>query len=95
MNGKIYCFTNTLTGKKYIGQTVGDVYKHFSDYANRAESAELTTPLGNAIRQYGRHAFRVEVLKEGISNFIALKAQESWFIRVHNTLVPNGYNVQS
>lgn len=88
--GYIYKITNTVNGKAYIGQTINKpeyrINMHF------CPSAKSCSALHNAIRKYGRDAFTVEILHEALDIF--LDDLEIAEIKRHNTLVPNGYNIE-
>ena len=57
--GVIYCLTNTINGKQYIGQTVD-----FSNRMHKHLNGQSGCPvLSNAIEKYGTAAFRVESLR--------------------------------
>ena len=60
----IYCVTNKVNGKKYIGQTTQNLRRYFScDLLSAAMSGKTTRPfLFNAIRKYGKDAFEIEAL---------------------------------
>jgi hypothetical protein len=82
----IYCITNTLNGKKYIGQTVQDV--------SRRVHRHKTGPyaIGNAYRKYGEENFKVEILFNSFDVEYLNNAEKS-LIKVYNTIYPNGYNL--
>ena len=87
--GSIYKITNTVNGKSYIGQTRHDAEKtrirdHFNGHGNRI--------LKNAVKKYGRDAFTVEILHDGIiPEFLDILEIEA--IAKHNTVRPAGYNL--
>lgn len=83
--GRIYCITCKINGKKYVGQTIKKVSYRFNEHA-RANS-----PLGEAIREYGRKNFEIEVLEECYS-FAELNEAEKKWIKEFDCKVPNGYN---
>ena len=83
--GRIYRITCKINGKQYVGQTIKKVSYRFNEHA-RANS-----PLGEAIRQYGRENFEIEVLEECYS-YAELNAAEKKWIQESNCKVPNGYN---
>ena len=86
--GVIYCLTNTVNDKQYIGQTV--------DFGNRIHkhlNGQSGCPvLSNAIEKYGTAAFRVEILEDNVPRG-QLNKRESYFIREMDTLRPKGYNL--
>ena len=60
--GVIYCLTNTVNGKQYIGQTVD-----FNNRIHKHLAGQSGCPvLSNAIEKYGMAAFRVEILEDNI-----------------------------
>lgn len=83
--GVIYCITNLINGKKYVGQTIKKVSYRFNEHAN-AKSL-----IGKAIRKYGRDNFRTGTLEECYS-YEELNAAEMKWIKDLNTKYPNGYN---
>ncbi len=85
--GIIYCWTNKVTGKKYIGQTIRPEQR----MANHKHSALV---LGSdfyfhrSLRKRGVEGFDYEVLEETDN----LSERETFWIKYHNTVWPNGYN---
>ena len=86
--GYIYKITNTTNGKSYIGQTVNKPEKRLSNHFSNSNCRVLH----NAIQKYGRDAFTLEILHEALDIFLDdLEVAE---INKHNTLAPNGYNIE-
>ena len=88
MNGYcIYCHTNKLNGKKYIGQT--------HDYQKRCQPANYKgcTKFYYAIQKYGWDNFLHEILEQNLSLEEANKKEE-YYIKFFNT-IENGYNLKS
>jgi hypothetical protein len=98
--GDIYLLESP-SGKKYIGQTV----KHFnsgkkSGYLARWKShiseanrnLNYCRLLDNAIRKYGSDNFKVSLICE-CNTFEELNEKEKYYILIHNSLSPNGYNL--
>ena len=85
--GFIYKITNTLNGKAYIGQTTLKLKQRMNVHFRSAGCPVIH----NAIQKYGRDAFTVEILHEVLDIF--LDDLEIAEIKRHNTLVPNGYNL--
>ena len=87
MNGYIYLTTCLINGKKYIGQSIN----------NR----DINTYLGSgvlfkcAIKKHGKSSFKKEILYSGISDINTLNKLELECIELHNTKVPNGYNLDN
>lgn len=88
--GYIYLLTNLVNGKKYVGQTVHKPEFRWSAhiYEMRGLSKRYLT---NAIRRYGVENFSAEVIHTCTEAL--LDAAERYFIQVHSTLRPNGYNL--
>lgn len=90
----IYCHTCRVTGKKYVGQTVGTVRQrwtgHVSEALNRRDDG--CEYFHRAIRKYGRDAFISAVLSVKRSRRAANEAEKEW-IRKLCCRAPLGYNL--
>jgi hypothetical protein len=100
MSGVIYQITNKSTNLKYIGQATNLKYKNSKPYNYGANgrwndhvctSKSRNTPLCNAIQQYGRDDFIIEVIEE--APLETLDEKEAYWISTNNTIYPNGYNI--
>jgi len=102
MSGVIYQIICNSTQLAYIGQATKFKYKQgkpynygasgrWNDHVASAKTRE--TPLCQAIQEYGREDFRVEVLEEGPLD--TLDEREAYHITQQNTIYPAGYNVAS
>lgn len=62
MEGYIYCITNNINNKVYIGQTRQTIKRRFMCYIWEAEREEYErdTKINRAILKYGRDNFNVE-----------------------------------
>ncbi len=103
--GQIYLIENIINGKQYVGQTLShrrnkDKYRpfgyegRFKDHISEAicnTKKKQCTYLNNAIRLYGKEAFRVSLLH--ICPVDQLDQQEQHFIASYGSLYPNGYNL--
>ena len=91
IEGVIYCFTNNINGKKYIGQTVRDKERFKEHLTNNKQRID------KAIRKYGIFNFEYTILERisGASNDVhrALDFLEKQYIEEFDTMIPNGYNV--
>lgn len=96
--GAIYCYTNLINDKKYIGQTINDHTirrnQHKSNSTN-PNSSEYNSKLHEAFREYGYDNFRYEVLIDNINTFEELNAYEQYYIKLFDCQIPNGYNVEA
>lgn len=89
----VYCHTNKINGKKYIGITSNKPKyrwgKNGSAYIRRNQY------FGNAIKKYGWNKFKHEIIKENISEKQA-KQMEMELISKYNTIDKKfGYNLTS
>ena len=87
--GCIYMVTNTVNGKKYIGQTSRDVERRKKEHLR----GDGNQPLADAFKKYGEEKFTFEILHDGIIPEM-LDNFEIQAIVEYNTLAPNGYNLQ-
>ena len=95
--GYIYCITNTVNGKMYIGQTRTTVEQRWSSHITSSKNDDK--PLYRAIRKYGLEKFTVETIfvlssktKEMLKH--TLDFCEKYFIGKYKTLIfENGYNL--
>ena len=91
IEGVIYCFTNNINGKKYIGQTVREKERFKEHLTNNKQRID------KAIRKYGIFNFEYTILERisGASNDVhrALDFLEKQYIEEFDTMIPNGYNV--
>lgn len=85
MYGVVYLIWNMVNGKKYVGQTVKTVKERFKQHAKKK------SPIGNAIRKYGKENFRYGVIVTCATK-AELDKQEKYFITALNCKTPNGYN---
>ena len=84
--GTIYMLTNTLNGKRYVGQTL-DFERRMRGY----DSGAVHSILGLAVSKYGWHRFHARILAE--VPVMQLDTCERFWIRFLDCLVPKGYNV--
>jgi group I intron endonuclease len=83
IDAHIYCVTNLVNGKQYVGQTVD----------NRKVGHGLA--ITKAYKKYGKELFEYEKICTGITNRNALNYLERFWIATHNTVAPNGYNIEA
>ena len=86
----IYCYTNKINGKQYVGQTKNGLKRRAG--TNGIEYVESGSYFGNAITKYGWDNFVPEILEEGLTLDEANEREEYWIAEL-NTLAPNGYNL--
>lgn len=92
----VYCIKNIINNKEYIGLTTRTVEQRWKQHireSNREGGWEWNTPLGNAIKKYGKDSFEVFVLEE-CSSETEMKQKEIWLIRERKSLASEtGYNL--
>lgn len=84
----IYILTNLTNGRQYVGQTVRDLKKRIAEHKNN----KGIYPISVAIKKYGISNFKIVSFSCPEEN---LDWNESLLIKELNTLVPNGYNLES
>jgi group I intron endonuclease len=89
--GCVYCATNIVNGKKYIGKTIMNLKDRIYAHNYRSKRNE-PGHLNSAIRKYGFDNFQWESLYEDIIE-INLFNKEKELILGLNTQHPNGYNL--
>ena len=92
----VYCIKNTINNKEYIGLTTRALEERWKQHireSNREGGWEWNTPLGNAIKKYGKDSFQIFVLEE-CSSETELKQKEIQLIKERKSLsTENGYNL--
>ena len=94
----IYCFTNLINQKKYIGSTInepGKRYKQHLQHAFNEKDSKYHYPLYCAIRKYGLENFSFDVLESKECSEKEIREIEHEYIIKYNTVAPNGYNQTS
>ncbi len=91
MYGHIYCITNKVNGKQYVGQTIQESPSrrgraHFQKDANGI--------LRHALKKYGREAFVFEVIGAAVDQEF-LDLLEEAAVNLLGTISPCGYNMRN
>ena len=86
--GVIYCITNTISNKKYIGQTTTPQQRKNGHFNGRG-GAKL---LNRAMKKHGTNSFEWSILEDNIPEE-ELDGRETHYIEHHKTIAPNGYNL--
>lgn len=90
--GLIYKITNNVNNKVYIGQTTYTLEKRWGEHTSTALSRKCL--IHKAISKYGKENFSIcEIARSDDS--IELDKLEILYISKLNSLVPNGYNLES
>lgn len=85
----IYKITNLANGKSYVGQTVFSIEARFARHCGKHKTA-----ISQAIAKYGKANFKLELL-ETVKTCEELNNREHYYIELHNTVAPSGYNLKS
>ena len=85
--GVIYCYTNLINNKRYIGQTLWEEQRY-----NQHKNCYEDSIFHRAIKKYGFENFEYTILFES-DDINELNNKEKEFIKAYNCLIPNGYNV--
>lgn len=87
----IYCITNLINGKQYVGKTTTTIEKRFKEHCtdSKKERCELR-PLYTAMNKYGIENFEIKQLIE--CEISELDYYESYYIKELNTYGKTGYN---
>ena len=87
----IYCITNLINGKQYVGKTTYSITKRFKEHCQDCKKIRCEKrPLYDAMNKYGIENFVVkELIKCEVDE---LNSYEIMFIEKLNTYGHNGYN---
>jgi group I intron endonuclease len=85
--GSIYLVTNTLNGKRYIGQTIQSPIKRWKEHCVKRTG----THFSNALNLYGSHCFEISVVESPIE-ISQLNSRETFWVSHYDTF-NNGYNM--
>lgn len=86
--GHIYSIYNKISKKRYIGQTIQPVNKRVNQHFYLAKRG-IITPLYNAIRNYLKNDFEIELIEN--CDKLLLNEREQYWINHFNTFA-EGYN---
>lgn len=91
----IYMYVNKINNHKYIGQAKKFNERHNQHlYESRNESRkEYLYPFNQAIRKYGIEKFEIIILKENLKTQCLLDFYEYYYIKKHNCLDKENYNI--
>lgn len=91
----VYCFTNLINNKKYIGSTVVQPNIRYNQHVYNSTHENVhqyNYPLYQAFRKYGIENFQFEILIQKECEEQEIRNIEKEYILKYNTLSPNGYN---
>lgn len=86
----IYCISNSINTKQYVGKTTKNIDKRFKEHLSDSRKEECNNrPLYNSICKYGEDKFKIEILQE--CDELELNFWENFWIEKLDTY-KNGYN---
>lgn len=90
----IYCITNTINGKKYVGKTNGPDrrWKDHRSLCNKIDGLQYEKLLYRAMRKYGVDNFTYELLQKYGSDNEALDDEDRWIDKLQSRVSQHGYN---
>lgn len=92
--GIIYCYTDKLNGKKYVGQTIAQKRRKYEHIRQKQKNKTL---FDKVLQEKGIENFEYEILYEINEKrskiFDILNEKEKYYIKLYNSQVPNGYNI--
>lgn len=89
----IYCATNIITGKQYIGFTSQDLSQRKRHHKYQAFTMKEKFAFANTIRKHGWEQFQWQIIYQSQNRKHTLTIMEPFFIKEYNTQTPNGYNI--
>ncbi len=87
----IYCHTNRINKKSYVGQSCHGMKLRWQSHVNGAEKCDFY--FARALRKYGPESFDHVQIEQHESQEDADEA-EDFFIQYLGTMAPNGYNLK-
>lgn len=87
-SGYIYKITNLVNGKIYIGQTKHTVEKRWKQHQHAMNRKNCEYPITRALKKYGVENFKIEEIWKTKN----LSLMEMYFVKLFNSMLPNGYN---
>jgi len=90
----IYCITNLVNDKKYIGQTINKPLTRWNSHKSDSE-LNSDTHLHRSMRKNGVKQFQFEVIDGSASNIDELNDLEEFYIGFYDTYKGDGYNCTS
>lgn len=90
----IYCITNLINNKKYVGQTTeSDPLTRWKGHIKEVKRSNYSIHM--AMRKYGIEKFHFEVIDESANNIDELNDLESFYVSFYDTFKGHGYNMTS
>ncbi len=90
--GYIYLITNTVNGKRYVGQTQREDIETRWRQHRSIDTASIGRYISSAYKKYGIEQFKFQIICICFNE--ACNLLETEYIKKFNTLSPNGYNLK-
>jgi group I intron endonuclease len=91
--GYVYLITNTITGKRYVGQSkCDDIETRWASHRKMLKDS-IGRYLLSAYHKYGIKNFKFQIICICFDDICDVLEEE--YIKKFNTLVPNGYNLKT
>jgi group I intron endonuclease len=90
----IYKITNNINSKIYIGQTIDSLDKRWKRHNWKCTTNRNAMAITSAIKKYGKENFTIEEIDKA-ENLTELNEKEVYYIKLYNSISPNGYNLTS
>lgn len=88
----IYCITNTINNKRYVGKTTQTLEERFKEHIKSSRKERCSKrPLYDAMSKYGIENFIIEELEQ-VEDETKLDEREIYWIQELQTYGSNGYN---
>jgi group I intron endonuclease len=85
MTGNVYCITNNINGKKYVGKTLSSLEERMREHISDAKKPHRENrPLYHAMNKYGFDNFTYEILVKDIDDINVLNELEIYYIKKFN-----------
>lgn len=88
---KVYCWTNKVNGKRYVGMTCQTMNKRAGSHMH---GYEKTPCFWNAIQKYGEHNFECKILAYGLTLEQAEQKERNYIRRYRTRNHDYGYNIE-